>query len=68
MKEVLCEEIEGYLDHSKQSIDVNKDEQPTGTLATTFHMPAGEASPYVLIEIQPANNLKTNPNKCFQDK
>ena len=46
-KKFLVDEIEGYLDKSKQSIDVNNNLHPTGTLATTLLKPAGEENLYV---------------------
>ena len=35
------------LNQAKQSIDVNKSEHPTSTLATTFHKPSWEVNMYV---------------------
>ena len=35
------------LDQEKQSIDVNKSENPTGTLTMIFHKHAEEANTYV---------------------
>ena len=36
-----------------QSIEENKSEHPTGTLATTFHKPTGEANTYVYFRYSP---------------
>ena len=33
--------LKDILDKAKQSIYVNKSEQPTGTLTTIFHKPVG---------------------------
>ena len=33
--------LKDILDQEKQSIEANKFEHPTGTLAMTFHKPAG---------------------------
>ena len=46
-KEGLCEELEGDIRSIKKINGVNDQLESTGTLATTFHKPAGEASPYV---------------------
>ena len=43
----MNKEIEGYLDQSKQSIEANNSEHPTGTLAMTFHRTVGETNMYV---------------------
>ena len=34
--------LKDILDQEKLSIEANNSEHPTGTLATTFHKPAGE--------------------------
>ena len=39
-------DLHNILDQSKQSIYVNKNEHPTGTLATTFLNPARGSNPY----------------------
>ena len=39
--------LKDILYHENQSTEVNKSEHPTGTLATTFHKPAGEENQYV---------------------
>ena len=41
------------LDRSKHSIDVNKYEQPTGTLIAAFTNPVGGANPYVWFGYEP---------------
>ena len=41
------------LDQVKQSIEANKSEHPTVTLAMTFHKPVGEANMYVWFEEGP---------------
>ena len=46
-KEVLNNELERYFISIKQSIDVKNQSHPTGTLASTFLNPTGEANPYV---------------------
>ena len=50
--------LKEILDQAKQSIDVNKPEHPTGTLATTFHKPAGEANLYVRFEYGPQKSFQ----------
>ena len=40
--------FEEILDQPKQSIDVNKYEQPIVTLVTDFLKPTGKVNPYVL--------------------
>ena len=39
-KEGLNKELEGDFRFKKKSIDANKSEHPTGTLAMTLHKPA----------------------------
>ena len=39
--------LKDILDQAKQSIDENKSEHPTVTLATTFHKPEGGENLYV---------------------
>ena len=39
--------LKKILYQPKKSIEANKSEHPTGTLATTFQKPSGEANPYV---------------------
>ena len=42
--------LKNILYKSKQSIDVNKSENPTDTLSITFHKPSGESNSYVWFE------------------
>ena len=46
-KKAWNKNLKDILDQAKQSIDENKSERPTGTLATTLHKSAGEANTYV---------------------
>ena len=39
--------FKGILYQHNKSIEANKSKHSTGTLAMTFHKPAGEANPYV---------------------
>ena len=46
-KEVYNEECMSILYQERQSIEFNKSEHLTGTVATTLHKPAREANMYV---------------------
>ena len=45
--------LKNIFDQSKQSIESNKPEHPTITLATTFHKPVGGTNPYFRLGYDP---------------
>ena len=46
-KKAWTNNLKDILDQGNQSIEYKKSEHPTGTIATTFHKPAGEANMYI---------------------
>ena len=64
-KKAWTNHLKDILDQAKQSIDENKSEHPTGTLAMTFQKPAGEANIYVQFGYSPQTIYNT-PEYKFQ--
>ena len=58
--------LKEILDLSKQSIEENKSEDPTGTPTTTFHRPAEEENTYVHFGYGPQENFLTYPRISFR--
>ena len=52
-KKAWTKSLQEILDKEKQSIEANNYEHPAGTLATTFHKPAGGANLYVRLGYVP---------------